>query len=97
MAAAKFILKLKEKHQIAQSTVDEILDDTKELTSRIVHRLQQSMATTLTEAGVNIDGIPGFTETFEDREILHPFDGLHTEYWQSKFYKEKMGLVVGCL
>jgi len=94
-AAAMFILKLKEKHQIAQTTVDEILQDTEQVTGKMVHRLHQQLTTVLTEAGVNADDVPGLAELFEDPEILHPFDGLHTEYRQNKFYSEKMGLVVG--
>ena len=91
---AMYILKLKEKYKLAQTTVDSILGDTEEIAGRLVSRLQQRLLTTLSEAGVNALEIPGFLETFDDPEVLRPFSGLNTEYLQDKYFLENMGLVV---
>ena len=91
---AMYILKLKEKYKLAQTTVDYILGDTEEIAGRLVTRLQQRLVTTLSEAGVNAMEIPGFLEAFEGPEVLRPFNGLNTEYLQDKYFRENMGLVV---
>ena len=91
---AMYILKLKEKYKLAQTTVDGILSDTEEIAGRIVSRLQQRVLAILNEAGVDPKEIPGFLEVFEGPEILRPFNGLNTEYLQDKYFRENMGLVV---
>ena len=40
-SSAMFVLKLKEKHKLAQTTVDDILADTEELLGRAIERLKQ--------------------------------------------------------
>ena len=91
---AMYILKLKEKYKLAQTTVDGILSDTEEIAGRIVSRLQQRVLAILDEAEVDPKEIPGFLEVFEGPEILRPFNGLNTEYLQDKYFRENMGLVV---
>ena len=92
-----YILKLKEKYKLAQTTVDGILSDTEQIAWRIVSQLQQRVVTILNEAGVDPKKIPGFLEVFEGPEILRPFNGLNTEYLQHKYFRENMGLVVSVL
>ena len=94
---AMYILKLKEKYKLAQTTVDYILGDTEEIAGRLVSRLQHRLITTLSEAGVNALEIPGFREVFEGPEVLRPFSGLNIEYLQDKYFRENMGLVVSSL
>ena len=89
-----FVLKLKEKHKLAQTTVDDILADTEELLGRAIERLKQRVSTLLNEAGVDPKEVPNFMEAFGDSEITQTFNGLKTEHLQTKFYRENMGLVV---
>lgn len=91
---AMYVLKLKEKYKLAQTTVDAILGDTEEIAARLVSRLQQRLLTTLNEANVNASEIPGFLDAFEGPDIIKPFNGLNTEYLQDKYFREHMGLVV---
>ena len=93
-SSAMFVLKLKEKHKLAQTTVDDILADTEELLGRAIERLKQRVSTLLNEAGVDPKEVPNFLETFGDSEITQTFSGLNTEHLQTKFYRENMGLVV---
>ena len=94
MSSAMFILNLKEKHKLAQTTVDDILGDTEELVGRAIERLKKRVASSLTEAGVNPEEVPNLLSAFDDSDITQTFSGLKTEHLQTKFYRENMGLVV---
>ena len=48
-SSAMFILKLKEKHKLAQTTVDDILADTEGLVGRAIERLKACVVTSLQE------------------------------------------------
>ena len=94
---AMYVLKLKQKYKLAQTTIDGILGDTEDMTERVVSRLQQRLSTTLSKAGVNDTEIPGYLEAFEDPDIVRPFNGLNTEYLQEKYFRDYMKLVVSVL
>jgi len=85
-----YILKLKEKYKLTQTTVDGILSDSEEIAGRIVSQLQQRVLTILNEAGVHPKEVPGVFEVFEGPEILRSFNGLNTEYLQDKYFRENM-------
>ena len=91
---AMYILKLKEKYKLSQTTVDSILSDTEEVAQRVVSRLQQRLLTTMSEAGVNATDIPGYVEAFNAPDIIRPFNDISSEYLQDKYFLKNMGLVV---
>ena len=97
---AMYILKLKEKYKLAQTTVDNIIDDTEGFSAREVARvvslLRQQVTAVLSKEGLFPEEICGFAEVFENPDILKPpFSGLHTQYFQEKYFRENLGLVVG--
>ena len=94
---ALYILKLKQKYKLAQTTVDGVLGDTEQMMARVISQLQQRLSTTLNKAGLIATDIPGFLETFEDPGIVSLFSGLNTEYLQEKYFRDHMGLVVSTL
>lgn len=69
---AMYILKLKEKYKLAQTTVDDILGDTEEIAERVVSRLQQNLMGILSGEGINAEDIPGFLQAFDNPAILKP-------------------------
>lgn len=48
MSSTMFIINLKDKHKLAQTTVDNILGDTEELIGRAIEWLKKRMACSLT-------------------------------------------------
>ena len=74
--AAKFLLMLKERHNMTQTAISFAIDSVKRLVTCTCNA-------TAAADGVGIDA-----------ESVDPFCGLETEYFQTKYYKENLGLVV---
>ena len=89
-----FILKLKQKYKLAQTTIDGILGDVEQMTETVVTKLQQRLSAIMSNAGLSSTEIPGYWEAFNDPDIVRPFNGLNTEYLQEKFFRDCMELVV---
>lgn len=84
------ILKLKEKYKLAQTTVDDIISDTREITSSVILKLQQKATPLLSQYGVSPDEI---SELFTDQDLV-PFGALQTRYLQEQYFRAELGLVV---
>lgn len=54
--------------------------------------LQHKIKTTLTQAGIEADTVPGLQQQFDDFEL--PFDGLQTKYARQKYIKQNYFYVV---
>ena len=85
IAAAKFILTLKEKFKLTQASLDYTIKAVEEmmLLSANVHR--QSFVENRELA---------FIPFHQHSSLANPFVGLKTEYQQTKFFKENFGLIV---
>lgn len=79
ITAGNLLLMLKERHNMTQMTISFAIDSVKKL---IISTCNNLIATA-SAAGVNIDS-----------ENIDPFNGLEAEYFQTKYYKEHLGLVV---
>jgi hypothetical protein len=77
--AGKFLLMLKERHNMTQTAISFAIDSVKKL----ITCASNDVMATASATGVNIDS-----------ENIDPFHGLETEYFQTKYYKEHLGLVV---
>lgn len=86
-AAARFLLALKEQHRLTQVSINFLVDQVKLIVAGVVAGVEEAIRSKLSSEGVTtiID------ECFRD---VNPFEGLETEYKQSKFYKEHFNLVV---
>ena len=93
-AEAMYVLKLKEKYKLAQTTVNDILDDTGEFTARVVAQLRHHLTAELSKEGFFCEESLGFAKAFQNPDLLKPFNGLHTQYLQEKYFRENLGLVV---
>ena len=91
---ALFLLTLKEKYQLSQTTVNEILQDIEAMVGNIACDLRLHVTSVLEEANVNLALVPDFTDAFNAPAFMQPFEGLHTEHLQNKFYRQHLGLVV---
>ena len=56
--------------------------------------LRLRVTSVLEEGNVNLAMVPAFTDAFNAPAIVQPFEGLHTEHLQNKFYRQHLGLVV---
>jgi hypothetical protein len=88
-AAARFLLALKEQHRLTQVSINFLVDQVKLIVAGVVADVENAVKFKLASEGVTtIDIVQGcFTN-------VNPFEGLETEYKQSKFYKEHFNLVV---
>ena len=57
-----------------------------------MQRLNARVREELSRSGVDIQGIAGLEEVFED--VPSPFEGLETRFLQEKYYRDMLGLVV---
>ena len=85
MAAAKFLLTLKERFKLIQASLDYTIKAVEEimLLSANVHR--QSFVENRELASIPFD---------QHSSLANPFVGLKTEYQQTKCFKENFGLIV---
>ena len=89
LAAARFILILKEKHKLTQMSLDYAIKGIEEITMLSANRFKHSVMSVLNESGSSINA------TLRDCLIpTSPFVNLKTEYQQNKFFKENFGLIV---
>lgn len=77
--AGKFLLMLKERHRMSQTAISFAIGSVRKLIAYTCDHVRA----TATAAGVNINA-----------EDIDPFYGLETEYFQTKYYKEYLGLAV---
>ncbi len=91
-SSALFLLKLKESRQVSQ--VD-VVQGWNGLFTGTVDRLQARVRDRLASNGVDPDDVKGLSEVSAD--LPHPFYGLETTYKRDKYYRDKMGLVVGIM
>ena len=88
-SAAQFLLTLKEKYRVTQSVVDFAVGSVNQMVSHVCRELHHSVVRTLQENDI---AIPAALS--ESIAPIEPFKDLVTEYQQSKYYREHLGLVV---
>ena len=86
-AAARFLLALKEQHRLTQVSINFLVEQVKLIVAGVVADVEEAVKSKLASEGVTTI----IHECFRD---VNPFEGLETEYKQSKFYKENFNLVV---
>jgi hypothetical protein len=87
-AAGRFLLGLKERYRLSQAAVDFTVGAVNQIISIVHEDLKKSITRSLNNMGVPITDID---DLFNPEDI---FEGLETEYQQTKFYKDHFGLVV---
>ena len=91
MAAGNFILTVKEKFKFTQASLNYIMQAVNEITKLSANNIKQSVIKELQESGSTITSCLDLDQCFLP---VNPFDELNTEYQQTKFFKEKFGLVI---
>ena len=92
LAAAKFLLGLKENKHISQTAIDDVVSGCGILISGMVNSLKVIVQRKLLEAGVAYAVIEDINDAVS--ELPDPFSGLQTAYLQNKFYKDHFHYVV---
>ena len=93
--AALFLLSLKEKYHLTQSSVNfavgQVTGMMEFIAADIRVAVEEKLRTALNDTGVNL---PCLDDCFNN---INPFDGIMSEHMQTKFYKENFYLVVSPL
>jgi hypothetical protein len=92
-AAALFILKTREDKYLPQSTMDELIKDVEELVSMTIEDERNKTKMAVIQSNIDLDSAPILTAHLES-ETPKLFKGLDTQYLQTKYFKEKLKLVV---
>ena len=92
LAAAKFLLGLKENKHISQTAIDDVVSGCGILISGMVNSLKVIVQRKLVDAGVANAVIEDINDAIS--ELPDPFSGLQTAYLQNKFYKDHFHYVV---
>lgn len=83
---------MKETRQISQVAIDDIIEGCRELVFRRSQEIKSLVWSTLSESGIDPDGVSGLESVFDDE--FDPFNGIETQYKQEKFFREEFGLLV---
>lgn len=94
-SAALFILKAREVMKLPQDTVDSLIQDTKDLFGMIIQQHNETTRKLIERAQISLSTIPGIVSHLECSQ--NPFQGLETEYLQTKYFCSELGLVVSTL
>lgn len=91
-ACATLLLTLKEKHKLSQTALDFSVEQVREViqcvNDDVRKRVESEMLEYSTATGTQM---PDLSSCFQN---IDPFNGLHSEYMQQKFYKEHFNLIV---
>lgn len=94
-SAALFLLSLKEQHQNTQKAIDFAVGQVQQMMSYAIEDVKKSVMSTLQDHCPAMQSdIPDISSCFE---VPNPFEALHTEYLQTKYYKNHFNLVVSLL
>lgn len=91
-SAALFITKAREVKRLPQDTIDALLVDTRDLFASMVEQQNAITKDLIDAAGIDISIIPGLARHLEVSP--NPFYGLETEYSQTKYLRNNLGLLV---
>lgn len=92
LAAAHFILVLKEKFKLTQTSLNYAIKGLEEISMLSATQIKHSVMSTLRESGS-----PVSVALHNCLTPANPFSNLKTEYQQNKFFKENFGLIVSVL
>ena len=93
LAAAHFILILKEKFKLTQTSLDYAIKGIEDITMLSANRMKCSVMRLLNKSGFSINAELE-AELYDYLNPPSPFASLKTEYQQNRFFKENFGLIV---
>lgn len=85
--AALFILTLKKRYKLTQSALNFALGSVNEIISGVCNSIEQTLLLSIDKSALDL-------EISSICQYNDPFRSLKSEYLQSKFYRERFGLVV---
>ena len=86
-SCALYLLTLKEKYKLTQTAVDFVVSQTKDTIQTVNDNLHQSVHDSICSGNQ-----PNFDHIFESAP--NPYSGLETQYLQSKYIENNLGVVV---
>ena len=95
LVAAKFILKSRDGRKLTQTTMDGILQDTRNIVECTVDVLEASVLKKLQAFDrLTSEQVAEIRSLFTTPSLRNPFEGLETHYQQEKFFQEQFSYVV---
>ena len=92
VAAARFVLQLREGHQISQAAISDVTAGCKSLCKQAADEIKEGVKATLTSAGINCESIPGLLNALDSD--ANPFQSIDSNYLFEKFCSEHLGYLV---
>ena len=86
LAAARFLLTLKEKYRLTQASLNFALESVSDIINITSRNIEHAVCQELSESGISPS--PSCFHTPD------PFSNLKTEYQQTKFHRDNFGLIV---
>ena len=93
-SAALFILKTTEKNNLPLTAIESITTDISSLVANAVDLVGQRISAVLSEKNIDSSFVKDICST---EELLNPFIGLESTYFQSKYFIESLGMIVSVL
>ena len=94
--AALFLLKTKDKGRVSQATLDGLVSDMTNFIQIRLNEVQQEVRCIIQRGSVQVpnDVVAAIERSFNREEISRPFAGLESEYFQKKYFKEELNMMV---
>lgn len=86
--SALFILMMKEKRFLTQAAIDDMIDESSSIFEHTFTMLKAGVREKLASSGIDVE----IEDVFEN--LAYPFDGLTTQHYQEKYFKESLTLIV---
>lgn len=93
--AALFILKTLELRKVSETSLLDLIGDIDEFLQCKVNALEENITARLRSSGVNVASLK-VDDVFQSARSSS-FHGLQTKFYQEKYFKEKLGLIVSQL
>ena len=86
--SALFLLKMKKKRLLPQAAIDDMIEETTALFDRTFTILKAGVRESLASCGVDVNLDSVFAN------LSDPFEGLKTQHFQEKYFKDSLNLIV---
>jgi hypothetical protein len=88
ISSALLLLKLENEFKLASTSIDCVIEDVTTLLDNKIDFLRTELAAILSQKKIVFDS--EINSAFENAVARNPFEGLHTEYFRNKYYRQEL-------